>query len=197
MTDAPPALPGDSKDWTWVLERACPDCVYDAAAVDRAQVGAIVRDTAASWGAVLDRADARTRPDDATWSPLEYACHVRDVLRLYDERLRLMLEQDDPLYANWDQDASAVEGRYDLQDPTRVAGEVLAAAEQVAPAFRRTDGRAVGAARPPQRRRVLHRRHLRALLPARPGAPPPRRARLTVAAYARRCPSVRCRTGRP
>ena len=131
----PPAVPGDAKDWTWVLERPCPDCGFDAAAVDRSQVGAVVRDNAASWGPVLERADARTRPDATTWSPLEYACHVRDVLRLYDERLHLMLEQDDPLYANWDQDASAVEGRYDAQDPAQVAREVVAAAEQVAPAF--------------------------------------------------------------
>jgi len=75
-----------------------------------------------------------------TWSPLEYGCHVRDVLRLYDERLRLMLDQDDPLYPNWDQDAAAVDGRYDAQDPREVADQVVAATEQVAPAF---DGLAV------------------------------------------------------
>ena len=131
----PPAVPGDAKDWTWVLERPCPDCGFDAAAVDRQHVGALVRDNSASWRPVLARPDARTRPDPETWSPLEYACHVRDVLRLYDERLHLMLDEDDPLYPNWDQDASAVEGRYDVQDPESVAGEVVAAAEQVAPAF--------------------------------------------------------------
>jgi hypothetical protein len=128
-------VPGDAKDWTWVLERACPECGFDAAAVDPAQVGALVRDNAASWGPVLARPDARTRPDDTTWSPLEYACHVRDVLRLYDERLSLMLHQEDPLYPNWDQDASAVEGRYDAQDPHQVVIEVVAAGEQIASAF--------------------------------------------------------------
>ncbi len=50
------------------------------------------------------------------WSPLEYACHVRDVFPLFDERLVLMLAQDGPQYANWDQDATAVE-RYAEQDP--------------------------------------------------------------------------------
>ena len=131
----PPAVPGDAKDWTWVLHRPCPDCGFDASTVDPAQVGAMVRDNAASWGPVLARPEARTRPDAAIWSPLEYACHVRDVLRLYDERLHLMLGQDDPLYPNWDQDASAVEGRYDTQDPDRVAAEVRTAGEQVALAF--------------------------------------------------------------
>ena len=125
----------DTKDWTWVLQKPCPDCGFEAASLERSAVGSVLRDNAASWGPVLERADARDRPDATTWSPLEYACHVRDVLRLYDERLQLMLEQDDPLYPNWDQDATAVEDRYDQQDPTAVAGEVVQAAEQVATAF--------------------------------------------------------------
>ena len=31
-----------------------------------------------------------------------------------------MLAEDDPRFANWDQDATAVEERYDLQDPAEV-----------------------------------------------------------------------------
>lgn len=125
----------DTKDWTWVLDRPCVECGYDAAGLDRSTVGAVVRETSAAWGPVLARGDARTRPDDATWSPLEYGCHVRDVLRLYDRRLHLMLDRDDPLYPNWDQDATALEDRYDQQDPAVVAGEVEAAGERVASAF--------------------------------------------------------------
>lgn len=125
----------DTKDWTWVLEKPCPECGFVAGDLDRARVAAVVRANAASWGPVLARPDARTRPDDATWSPLEYGCHVRDVLRLYDERLQLMLDQDDPLYPNWDQDATAVADRYDLQDPATVAREIADAAGQIADAF--------------------------------------------------------------
>ena len=62
----------------------------------------------------------RPRPDK--WSALEYGCHVRDVLRLYDYRLGLMLTEDDPLYPNWDQDETAVADRYDTQDPAAVGG---------------------------------------------------------------------------
>ena len=125
----------DTKDWTWVLERACPECGYDASTLARDDVGSVVRDNAASWRPVLARPDARTRPDWQTWSPLEYGCHVRDVLRLYDERLHLMLDSDDPLYPNWDQDATALEDRYDEQDPAQVANELIAAGEEVAVAF--------------------------------------------------------------
>ena len=131
----PPPVPGDSKDWTWVLGHPCPECGYDAALLDVGRVGAVLRDSADSWGPVLARVDARTRPDDTTWSPLEYGCHVRDVLRLYDERLRLMLDSDDPLYPNWDQDATAVTSRYDTCDPAVVASEVVEAGERLAAAF--------------------------------------------------------------
>jgi hypothetical protein len=84
---------------------------------------------------VLDRDDVTRRPSDDRWSPLEYACHVRDVFRLYDHRLARMLTDDDPLYANWDQDATAVEDRYDEQDPARVAADLRAAADALAGSF--------------------------------------------------------------
>ena len=125
----------DTKDWTWVLERPCPECGFDASAFPRERIGEMVRDNAAGWQAVLSRRDVRDRPDDSTWSPLEYACHVRDVFRLYDERLRMMLEQDDPLYPNWDQDETAVRDRYDAQEPKQVAVELGAAADGVASRF--------------------------------------------------------------
>ncbi len=66
---------------------------------------------------------------------LEYACHVRDVYRLYDERLRLMLTLDDPTYPNWDQDVTAVDDRYNEQDPARVAIELADAARGLADRF--------------------------------------------------------------
>jgi hypothetical protein len=125
----------DTKDWTWVLERACPECGFDASAFSREQVGALLRDHASTWMTVLDRDDVTRRPSDDRWSPLEYACHVRDVFRLYDHRLARMLTDDDPLYANWDQDATAVEDRYDEQDPARVAADLRAAADALAGSF--------------------------------------------------------------
>lgn len=100
----------------------------------------MVRRNAATWTEVLTRSDVRERPDASTWSPLEYACHVRDVFTLYDERLRLMLTDNDPLYANWNQDATAVGARYAEQDPTRVAAELGAAAGAVAARFDSVQG---------------------------------------------------------
>lgn len=134
MSEPPPIEP-DTKDWTWVLDRPCPECGYDATAVDQHAFGAALRATVPRWTRALARPDARVRPASTTWSPLEYGAHVRDAFRVFDERLRLMLAEDDPLFANWDQDAAALADRYDLQDPLVVAGELAAAAEAIAADF--------------------------------------------------------------
>jgi SAM-dependent methyltransferase len=84
---------------------------------------------------VLGTDDAAVRPAPHLWSPLEYACHVRDVNRLFDERVRLMLAQDTPTFDNWDQDRTAVEQDYGSQDPAKVADEVGEAAEAVAATY--------------------------------------------------------------
>jgi hypothetical protein len=100
----------------------------------------MIRENAAAWPSVLARADVAQRPDDATWSPLEYACHVRDVFRIYDERLALMLAEDGVSFPNWDQDASAVDDAYDQQDPATVADELVAAGEALAASFEAVAG---------------------------------------------------------
>jgi len=79
-----------------VLERPCPECGFDAAGVGFALIPRLVRENAARWQLVLQRTDVATRPDDQTWSTLEYAAPVRDVFRIFDERLALILTEDDP-----------------------------------------------------------------------------------------------------
>ena len=97
-----------------------------------ADTGARIRATVPVWRAALARGDARRRPAPQTWSPLEYGCHVRDVHVLFAERLRAMLDEDEPTFANWDQDATAVERRYAEADPAVVSTDLLAAAAAVA-----------------------------------------------------------------
>ncbi len=130
----------DAKDWTWVLERPCPECGLDTSSFAREHIPAMIRGNATFWRVPLAAADAVRRPRPDKWSPLEYGCHVRDVLRLYDHRLNLMLTQHNPLYPNWDQDETAVADRYDTQDPATVADELTAAAEAVAARFEGVSG---------------------------------------------------------
>jgi len=123
-----------------VLEEACPDCGYDPAAIDVMAIPAMVRANAASWVAVLARPDVRERPVPDVWSPLEYGCHVRDVFRLFDTRLHLMLDEHDPLFANWDQDETAIADRYWEQDPAIVADDLVTAGDTVAASFAAVEG---------------------------------------------------------
>jgi hypothetical protein len=131
----------DTKDWTWVLQRPCPECGLDTWSFAREAVPAMIRANAASWQSVLTGpGDQSRRPAPATWSPLEYGCHVRDVLRLYLVRLDLMLSTDGPHYPNWDQDVTAIERKYDQQDPRAVAAGLGTAAELLAVRFEQVSG---------------------------------------------------------
>jgi hypothetical protein len=130
----------DTKDWTWVLERPCPDCGFDAGAHTNADLPGSIEANAFGFAQVLAQVGATARPDDETWSPLEYACHVRDVNRLFGQRVRLMLDEDDPRFSNWDQDETAVRQRYDLQDPVEVSRELVEAAAEVADVYAGIEG---------------------------------------------------------
>jgi len=69
------------------------------------------------------------------WSTLEYGCHVRDVHRIFNYRVRLMLNEDDPRFPNWDQDETALADDYASQHPVVVAGELVEAADDVADTY--------------------------------------------------------------
>jgi hypothetical protein len=119
----------DTKDWTWVLGQSCPECGLAAGDVPPTEVADRVQAELPRWSAVLERPDARERPSPATWSPTEYACHVRDVHTLFGQRIQLMLEQDAPQFANWDQDETAIANDYASQDAATVAAQLVAAGE--------------------------------------------------------------------
>jgi hypothetical protein len=126
----------DTKDWTWVLRRRCPECGLDTQAFPREAVPEMVLTNAAAWQQVLTRpGDVSARPAPGTWSALEYGCHVRDVFRLFDERLDMMLSRDDPLFPNWDQDETATADRYGEQQPAQVAAELNESAQLIARRF--------------------------------------------------------------
>jgi hypothetical protein len=129
------AIVPDTKNWTWVLERPCPECGFDASSFPYGSVARELRLSSAAWRPLLMRQDALARPGPATWSTLEYGCHVRDVFTIFDGRLVRMLQEDDPLFENWDQDETAVAGRYGEQAPARVADELETAGGALADRF--------------------------------------------------------------
>ncbi|MBL1074500.1 DinB family protein [Nocardia sp. 2] len=144
----------DAKDWTWVLERTCTECGFDPAATSYEAVPGLVRGSARRLGVALTAPNAAVRPDDSTWSALEYAAHVRDVCRIFEHRLDITrtasgrpgpviggydpsvtVADGIPMFANWDQDETAVAENYGAQQPTAVAADLVAVAESAARAF--------------------------------------------------------------
>jgi hypothetical protein len=125
----------DTKDWTWVLDRACPDCAFEAAELHREDIGTTALVASRTLRDRLGDEDCRTRPAPQTWSPLEYACHVRDACEVFEGRLQRMLAEDDALFANWDQDATAAAADYGSQEPAVVAEQLWEAAQLIATRF--------------------------------------------------------------
>lgn len=125
------ALEPDTKDWTWVLGRACPECGYYAASIDRNELPHQFRRNAVIWLALLADPAAAERTRHDRWSTLEYACHVHDVHQLFHDRVSLMLAQDAPRFANWDQDQTALDKDYAGQLPSIVGPTLVASAYAV------------------------------------------------------------------
>lgn len=118
----------DTKDWTWVLDRPCDECGFDSAAFGVEQIPDLIGDNTRGWSDALASPDVAVRPAPHIWSALEYACHVRDVHALFAQRVALLLDQDNPVFENWDQDATAIEKAYGDQDASTVEVELIEAA---------------------------------------------------------------------
>ena len=112
MTEPRRRRPPDDKDWTWVLERPCPDCGFDASTIGPDDFAPLTRGYVTRLRDRLNAPDAAARPEPTVWSPAEYAAHVRDVCRVFGARLGMMRGHHDPLFANWDQDETALVERY-------------------------------------------------------------------------------------
>ena len=131
MTSGGQDIAPDGKDWTWTLERRCPDCGLAAGEVPGPSLSQELRRALDPWPDVALREGARVRQDPARWSDLEYACHVRDVCRVFGGRLALMRSREDPAFENWDQDETALRDHYADADPTVVAVELSEAARDL------------------------------------------------------------------
>jgi hypothetical protein len=79
------------------------------------EIAAILRDGGA---------DVRTRRDPATWSALEYGCHVRDVLMVQRERILAARRMDRPSFDPMGRDERVEHDGYAEQDPFDVARQL-------------------------------------------------------------------------
>ncbi len=116
----------------------CDECafIYDEIAV--LDVAATLRSVGPRYEGRITGAsdiDRRTRPRADVWSVLEYACHVRDVLRVQRDRVAIALVEERPDFTPMGREERVVNYRYDEQDPAVVATQITEAAKALASAF--------------------------------------------------------------
>ncbi|HUI47986.1 MAG TPA: DinB family protein [Acidimicrobiia bacterium] len=133
LVSAPTEFSADGRLFDFVgyraFDDACPECGFSYS-VGRGEIIAWLRSDVDAFSDKFTRIDAaasRTRPAAGVWSPLEYACHVRDVLRVQKERIELAQREVEPAFAPMRREERAVEDRYNDQDPGRVVEELVAA----------------------------------------------------------------------
>ena len=125
----------EGRDWTRTTREACPDCGADTTTVDDAAIGPALTTAVADFGRTLAAADpagVRVRPADGVWSALEYACHSRDVIGVFEHRVRRTAKTPGQSLGWWDHEASAIEDAYNEQVPVLVAEEMAAMARSFA-----------------------------------------------------------------
>lgn len=123
-------------------QRSCEECGFQWSSVSAANGADALRSLGRRYQAPLTRflagedADAlvRQRPSDDTWSVLEYAVHVRDVLRVWNWGVKQAVNEDGFVFprADIDQDKTAVDAAYNAQDRLTTAAEIAESAERFA-----------------------------------------------------------------
>jgi hypothetical protein len=116
----------------WQAER-CPECAFDPNGFGAADLPAAVAGLGRRYQAPLtrflpgeDESILVARPLPGVWSALAYACHVRDVLAVFDGRIALMLGEENPALPWWDHEAAVEADAYEKQPPGEVAAAIAA-----------------------------------------------------------------------
>lgn len=140
MSESPippaPTVP-DTKDWTWVTERPCPECGFDPAAVTPESLPDLILAASTRFQQAVERRGAEQRPSPTTWSVIEYGRHVADVCEVMTARLGLILAGGGTgvEFARWDQDAAAAEEEYWRADANATRILIAERAEAAAKAW--------------------------------------------------------------
>jgi hypothetical protein len=107
----------------------CSDCGFTWGDLPVASFGPALRSLDDRYAERLDSDDVvlGRRPAPAVWSPLEYACHVRDVLLVQRERIYLALVEDRPSFARMYREERVDLARY-ADEPAKAVRSDLAVA---------------------------------------------------------------------
>jgi len=111
------------------VDGRCDECGFDYDEPDLAAVLDRLGTQAGEYAGLLAGMDddtVRRRPDPDTWSALEYACHVRDVLDAQRRRIAQTLVEDRPSYVPMNREQTLLDRHYSEQDRVLVTADLAA-----------------------------------------------------------------------
>jgi DinB family protein len=109
----------------------CPECGFTYDLGEASVAGRVIGEGIAEVVAILRRhavVDLRTRRHPSAWSPLEYGCHLRDVLLVQRERVLAAHRTDRPDCPPMGRDERVDHDGYAEQEPQDVARQLTDAA---------------------------------------------------------------------
>lgn len=108
----------------------CEECGFEYDLSEAATGGRAIVDGVSELAVLLNDAtsDLRTRRERQTWSPLEYTCHLRDVLLVQRERVLAARHRDRPSFDPMGRDERVEHDGYAEQEPAAVARQLTDAA---------------------------------------------------------------------
>ena len=101
--------------------------------MDHGSLGGQLLELAGSWRTFLMAADddsVRTNPAPGIFSPIQYGAHVRDIQRVYGDRILLMLTEENPVFPQFNPDEDAWNG-YNQLDRGVLADDIEEQAQRL------------------------------------------------------------------
>jgi hypothetical protein len=108
----------------------CEECGFEYDLGEASTAGPAIVQGVGEFAVMLSdsAADLRTRRQPATWSPLEYGCHLRDVLLVQRERVLAARRIDRPSFDPMGRDERVAHEGYAEQDANDVVRQLTDAA---------------------------------------------------------------------
>lgn len=125
---------GEAWEWTLIQSLPCPQCGQHPAGAAPSSLGPMAIECASAWKAFLLGADdtaLRTHPGPDVWSPIQYAAHSRDMLRVFSDRILLAVAEDDSVVPWFDPGPEAWSA-YDRLGAAAVAADIETQASRFA-----------------------------------------------------------------
>ena len=119
----------EGHDWTRTVFEPCPQCGADVGAIVLADLPAAFGAEAQVWSTLVPDGDDeawRWRRGDGTWSALEYAGHVDELLGVMAERMRRLTALDGADIGWWDHEVAVVDNAYNDRDRDDLVGSLVA-----------------------------------------------------------------------